>query len=296
MIKRTITISSPSHLSVMRGQLMIHNKPRDETTTLPLEDIGFLLLENDQITLTLPLLQRCIEENIAVIICDQCHLPAGSLIPLEGHGLTGKRVRAQTEVSKPLKKQLWRQIIVAKISNQATVVHEVNPACADALLALSREVQSGDPTNREGAAARLYWSALFTPDFTREREGPFPNDLLNYGYAILRAATARAIVGSGLSPELGLFHHNQYNALALADDVMEPYRPFVDRIVMDLVSKGSTSLGKEERRHLVCVVGEEVKINGLARPIQLALSMTSASLAACFEGKSKALLLPSFVT
>lgn len=275
---------------------MIHNKPRDETTTLPLEDIGFLLLENDQITLTLSLLQRCMEENLAVIICDSRHLPAGSLIPLEGHQLAGKRVRLQTEISKPLRKQLWRQIIIAKIANQASVARIVSPKAADALVVLSREVQSGDPTNREGTAARLYWTALFSADFTREREGAFPNELLNYGYAILRAATARAIVGSGLSPELGLFHHNQYNALALADDVMEPYRPFVDQIVLGLVREGCGELDKSARRRLLQVICEEVRINGLTRPIQLALSMTSASLASCYEGKDKELLLPSIVT
>lgn len=296
MIKRTITISSPSHLSLAKGQLVIYNKERDETRTLPLEDVGYLLLENDRITLTLPLLQRCLEENLAVIVCDGKHLPAGTLLPLEGHGLAGKRVRLQTEASKPLKKQLWRQLVIAKIANQAATARGRHSDCADALLALAREVQSGDPTNREGAAARLYWSALFGDTFIRAREGAFPNELLNYGYAILRAAAARALTGSGLTPELGLFHHSQYNALPLADDVMEPYRPFVDRMVLELVAEGSTALEKEERGRLLRIVAEEVRISGLLRPVQLALSMTTASLAACFEGKSKSLQLPSFVT
>lgn len=296
MIKRTITIRSPSHLSLSKRQLVIHNKERDVTHTLPLEDIGFLLLENEQITLTLPLLRHCLGENIGVIVCDERHLPTGSIVPLSGHQLTGKRVRMQVSASKPLRKQLWRQIVRTKIINQSMVLASGDPTMAQELRVMAREVKSGDADNREGAAARLYWSALFNVGFTREREGDFPNELLNYGYSILRAAMARALVGSGLSPEFGLFHQNQYNALPLADDLMEPYRPFVDLIVLDLISSGSIELGKYERQRLIQVVGEKVSINHLHRPIQLALYISSASLVACFEQTRKDLLLPTFIT
>lgn len=297
MIKRTITISSPSHLSLDRGQLVVYNKDRDQARTLPIEDIGYLLLENDRITITLPLIRYCLEQNIGVIVCDDRHLPTGSLLSLSGHELTGKRVRLQAEPSKPLVKQLWRRVVVSKINNQADLVRCRDTACALRLKELAREVLSGDSTNREGAAARQYWCGLMGPDFCRDREGAFPNELLNYGYAILRAITARAIVGSGLSPEIGLFHHNQYNALPLADDLMEPYRPFVDEIVLSLTVTGSTALDKEARGRLIQVSCTEVSIGGLVRPIQLAMSMTTASLAKCYEqGKADELLLPSFVT
>ena len=297
MIKRTITISSPSHLSLDRGQLFVYNKDRDQARTLPIEDIGYLLLENDRITLTLPLIRYCLEQNVVVIVCDDKHLPLGSLLPLSGHEQTGKRVRLQAEPSKPLIKQLWRKVVISKINNQADLVRCRDTACALRLRELARDVLSGDSTNREGAAARQYWCGLFGPDFTRNREGAFPNELLNYGYAILRAITARAIVGSGLSPEIGLFHHNQYNALPLADDLMEPYRPFVDEMVLSLIITGSTALDKEARGRLIQVSCTEVSIGGLVRPVQLAMSMTTASLAKCYEqGKADELLLPSFVT
>lgn len=297
MIKRTITISSPSHLSLDRGQLVVYNKDIDQARTLPIEDIGYLLLENDRIILTLPLIRCCLEQNVGVIVCDDRHLPIGSLLTLSGHELTGKRVRLQAEPSKPLVKQLWRRVVVSKINNQADLVRCRDTACALRLKELAREVLSGDSTNREGAAARQYWCALMDPDFCRDREGAFPNELLNYGYAILRAITARAIVGSGLSPEIGLFHHNQYNALPLADDLMEPYRPFVDEIVLSLTVTGSTALDKVARGRLIQVSCTEVSIGGLVRPIQLAMSMTTASLAKCYEqGKADELLLPSFVT
>ena len=297
MIKRTITISSPSHLSLDRGQLVVYNKDIDQARTLPIEDIGYLLLENDRIPLTLPLIRYCLEQNVGVIVCDDRHLPIGSLLSLSGHELTGKRVRLQAEPSKPLVKQLWRRVVVSKINNQADLVRCRDTACALRLKELAREVLSGDSTNREGTAARQYWCALMGPDFCRDREGAFPNELLNYGYAILRAITARAIVGSGLSPEIGLFHHNQYNALPLADDLMEPYRPFVDEMVLSLTVTGSTALDKEARGRLIQVSCTEVSIGGLVRPIQLAMSMTTASLAKCYEqGKADELLLPSFVT
>lgn len=297
MIKRTITISSPSHLSLDRGQLVVYNKNTDQARTLPIEDIGYLLLENDRITLTLPLIRYCLEQNVGVIVCDDRHLPLGSLLSLSGHELTGKRVRLQAEPSKPLVKQLWRRVVISKINNQADLVRCRDAFCTRTLKEIAREVLSGDSTNREGVAARQYWSGLLGPDFIRDREGAFPNELLNYGYAILRAITARAIVGSGLSPEIGLFHHNQYNALPLADDLMEPYRPFVDEIVLSLMVSGSSTLDKEARGRLIQVSCTEVSIGGLVRPVQLAMSMTTASLAKCYEqGKADDLLLPSFVT
>lgn len=187
--------------------------------------------------------------------------------------------------------------MISKINNQADLVRCRDAFCTRTLKEIAREVLSGDSTNREGVAARQYWSGLLGPDFIRDREGAFPNELLNYGYAILRAITARAIVGSGLSPEIGLFHHNQYNALPLADDLMEPYRPFVDEIVLSLMVSGSSTLDKEARGRLIQVSCTEVSIGGLVRPVQLAMSMTTASLAKCYEqGKADDLLLPSFVT
>lgn len=292
MIKRTITISSPSRLSLKLSQLRIENIESKRVHTVPLEDIGYLFLEHQQISLTLPLLQACADENIIVIICDERHHPAAQLSSLASHTLTGKRIRAQVVATKPTQKRIWQDLVRQKILNQATVV---GTPFDKRLKELAKEVKSGDSTNREGVAAKLYWQGLFGPDFIRDPGSSSPNDILNYGYTILRAAALRAIIGSGLSPTFGVFHTNQYNPFPLADDIMEPYRPFVDRIAKDIIENNKATDFKGSRDILKRVLVEDVSIGGLMRPLQLALSMTTSSLAEIYDGEGEKVALPEFI-
>lgn len=273
-------------------QLKIENKEIGMVHTVPLEDIGYLFLEHQQITLTLPLLQICAEENIVVIICDERHHPAAQLTSLASHNLTGKRIRAQVAASKPTQKRVWQELIRQKILNQAVVV---GSPLDKSLKDLAKEVKSGDSTNREGVAAKLYWQGLFGPDFIRDPDSASPNDLLNYGYTVLRAATARAIIGSGLSPNFGVFHSNQYNPFPLADDVMEPYRPYVDKIVKELVEEDKVKDFQQAKDVLKRVLVEDVMIENLMRPLQLAISITTSSLAEIYEGNREKLSLPQLL-
>lgn len=292
MIKRTITITSPSHLSLHLSQLKIKNKESEMVHTVPLEDIGYLFLEHQQITLTLPLLQVCAEENIIVVICDERHHPAAQLTSLASHNLTGKRIRAQIVATKPTQKRIWQDLIRQKILNQAEVV---GAPFDKKLKDLAKEVKSGDSTNREGVAAKIYWQGLFGPNFTRDPDSSSPNDLLNYGYTILRAAAVRAIVGSGLSPTFGVFHTNQYNPFPLADDIMEPYRPFVDQIVKGIIEGNKATDFQSSKDILKRVLVEDVRIDNLMRPLQLALSMTTSSLAEIYDGKEEKIALPQLI-
>jgi CRISPR-associated protein Cas1 len=296
MIKRTLHFSQPAYLKVLNSQLVIEMVER--TTQVPLEDIGLVFLEHPQITVTQTVLQKLMELNAVVITCDERHLPAGMFLNLEGHSEHAAKCRAQLESSEPLRKQLWQQTIKAKIMNQAAMLYYVDQP--DKLLkTMSKEVLSGDTSNLEGQAARYYWKKVFkneVENFERNRTGEPPNNLLNYGYAILRAMVARAIVGAGLLPVRGIFHRNQYNAYALADDIMEPYRPYVDRIVLDILQETDIDelhfMGKEEKKELLQIATKDVYIDGQKSPLMVALTRTCASLAKCFEGESKKILYP----
>lgn len=246
MIKRTICIENPCHLKCRNNQLVVnyeHIKGYENLTekTAPIEDIGMLILEHQQITISHYLLDKLMFNNTVVITCNDTHHPSGMMLPLEGHSTLSERFRAQVEATGPLKKQLWQQTVKAKLSNQAAVLKKWYVQ-HNYLTKLAQDVRSGDTGNNEAKGATYYWSHLF-PDawqFFRKREGPPPNNLLNYGYAILRATMARAITGAGLLPALGIFHRNRYNAYCLADDIMEPYRPFVDLIVRGIIDKTSS--------------------------------------------------------
>jgi CRISPR-associated protein Cas1 len=233
---------------------------------------------------------------VAVVTCDDTHHPAGLFFNLEGNTLQSQKHQAQLEASKPLKKQLWQQTVVAKIANQAAVLRE-QKADAGYLTRIASGVKSGDSGTYEAKAAAYYWKRVF-PDFlsfTRDRFGVPPNNLLNYGYAILRALVARSLVGSGLLPTLGIHHRNQYNAFCLADDVMEPYRPFVDRVVCDIVRMNGRFLEMTPsmKRQLLSIPTIDVRIDGRRSPLMVAVTRTTASLARCFEGESRKLLYPS---
>lgn len=275
--------------------MVIEMQESGETRSAPIEDIGLLVLDHQQITITQALLSKLLHNNTAVVTCDPTHHPVGMLFSLDGHTLQSQKFQAQLEASAPLKKQLWQQTIAAKILNQAAVLADQRQD-NKLLLHYAREVKSGDSENHEAKAAAYYWKCVF-PDFLafrRERYGPPPNNLLNYGYAILRALVARSLVGSGLLPTLGIHHRNQYNAYCLADDIMEPYRPYVDLSVCRIIRDNGKFLEMTPamKKVLLEVPALDVKINGQKSPLMNAVQRTTASLAKCFEGSLRRLVYP----
>ncbi len=293
MIKRTLFFSNPFHLSVTDFQLVATPKPEGDVRTVPIEDIGFIVIDHPQISVTPVLLEHMVTNNVAVVFCDGRHLPQSMLLNLNGHHLQNEHFRNQICVSEPLKKNLWKQTIEFKITNQSGLLKKLGKK-HDVVAAYSKEVYSGDPDNREGAAAREYWKKLMGIDFNRERSGNWPNPALNYGYAILRAAVARALVGSGMLPTLGIHHHSRYNAYCLADDIMEPYRPYVDEIVYNLFMSypEQDDLAKELKAELLQVLTVDVSFNNFKRPLMVGLSQTTASLARCFAGEVRKIEFP----
>lgn len=295
MIKQTLFFSTPVQLSLKNCQLVIawKDSPGKEVTR-PVEDIGCIVLENQMTSITLPLLNELVKNNVAVILCDARLMPSAMLQPLEANATQAESMKAQLAVSEPIKKQAWRQLVEAKIRNQAALLDKHGKEGA-ALRPFFQNVKSGDTDNREGLAAKCYWPRLLGDGFKREREGIPPNALLNYGYSILRAAVARALLGSGLLPGLGIFHKSRYNAFPLADDVMEPFRPCVDDIVFRLHTEGRTALTKEVKADLLRVLTCDVKMGKVRRPLQIALSMTTASLVRYYSGEIKKLTLPELL-
>lgn len=259
--------------------------------SVPIEDIGVVVFEHQQTTVTLPLLNALSDNNVAVIFCGDNRMPNAMLMNLDSNRTQGESYRAQIEASEPLKKGLWRQIVEAKIRNQAALLRKLGKD-ADRLKPCYMNVKSGDADNREGVAAKIYWAELFGREFVRMREGDVPNNLLNYGYTILRAAVARALMGSGLFPAFGIFHRNRYNAFPLADDVMEPYRPYVDEAVFSLFAGGATRLDKTTKSELLRLLFADTRFGDLVRPLDVGLTFTSSSLAQCFAGTKKKIAYP----
>ena len=291
MIKQTLFFSTPVCLSLKNYQIVISWKDCDDKITRPIEDIGCIVLENQMISITLPLLNELVKNNVAVILCDNKMMPTSMLQNLDANTTQAESLKFQLAVTDPMKKQVWKQIIESKIKNQAAVLALAGKN-KDILKPYYNNVKSGDSDNREGLAAKIYWNSLLGNSFKREREGCSPNSLLNYGYSILRAAVARTLLGSGLLPNLGIFHKSRYNAFPLADDVMEPYRPFVDEIVYRLYENGITELNKESKSEIMRVLNCDVNIGKVKRPLQIALTMTTASLVKYYTGEIKKLSLP----
>jgi CRISPR-associated protein Cas1 len=243
-------------------------------------------------------MEALLENNTAVITCDSRSMPQGLLLPLERNTTQSERFTAQIEASVPLKKQLWQQTIQAKIENQAYVLKTCRNEEVRNMLKWANDVKSGDSDNLEGRAAAYYWKTLFADigGFTRGREGIPPNNLLNYGYAILRAVVARALVASGLLPTLGIHHHNRYNAYCLADDIMESYRPFVDKLVVKIIDEipNFSELTKEIKAKLLQIPVLDVIIDGQRSPLMIAVGQTTASLAKCYLGEIRKIVCPTF--
>lgn len=304
MIKKVLCFSNRAYLSCRQRQLII--KTTDRMTgepceySRPVEDIGAVVIESGQVTLSSHLISALLENKAALIICDGKHMPSGLMLPLEGNTLQSERFEAQISASLPLKKQLWQQTIIMKIKNQGAVLKRANSMEIGNMLAWASQVRSGDPDNLEGRAAAYYWKNLFGEDygFVRGYEGDGPNVLLDYGYAILRAIIARSLVASGLMPTLGIHHSNRYNAYCLADDMMEPYRPYVDLMVLDIMRKHQLppEISNETKRHLLSIPVIDVRMGKLSRPLMVAASMTTASLAKCYLGTTRKLLYPEIET
>lgn len=310
MIKKTLYFGNPAYLSLRNSQLVIKlpevekcdNLPesfkKQAEVTKPIEDIGVVVLDNKQITITSGAIEALLENNCAVITCDSHSMPVGLMLPLYGNTTQNERFRHQIDASLPLKKQLWQQTVQYKINNQASVLHALRGEEVRCMRVWAKDVRSGDTENMEGRAAAYYWKYLFgqhIDGFTRDRDGVPPNNLLNYGYAILRAVVARALVTSGLLPTLGIHHHNRYNAYCLADDIMEPYRPYVDELVYNLVkNKGlpTDGLTREWKADLLAIPTLDVIISGKRSPLMVAVGQTTASLYKCFSGEARKIAYP----
>lgn len=298
MIKRTLLITKDSSLRLRYGQLLIEETGPDGSLlhTVPVEDIGFLLLEHASLNITHALLQALMDNNVAVISCDKRHLPYGLMLPLYQHHAFTERFHMQVKASQPLRKQLWQQTVRAKIRNQAMLLRANGKENA-LLNYLAGSVKSGDAENHEGRAAAYYWRELLDDaEFVRRREGDMPNPLFNYAYAVLLAVIARALISSGLHPAFGIHHRNKYNPWCLASDIMEPYRPLVDRLVLRTMAMHpkAEALNPEIKRQLLQVPAMDVWIDEQRSPLMIAAQRTTASLAACFEGSARKLLYPEF--
>lgn len=292
MLKRTLAFTKPYHLSLKNQQMIIKAKEDSGScSSVPVEDIGFVILENPEISISLPLLNALADNNAAVILCSDKHMPNAMFMNLDSNSTQGESFRAQLSATEPMKKNIWKQIIEAKIRNQAALLRKLDKD-GDSLKPCYQNVKSGDSDNREGVAAKLYWNELFDEKFMRVRTGPSPNEMLNYGYTVLRAAVARSLTGSGLLPSIGIFHRNRYNAFPLADDVMEPYRPFVDEIVFHLYANGESSLNKYSKSEILKLLYADTFFENATRPLDIGLSITTASLAKCYNGLQKRIIYP----
>ena len=304
MIKRTLYFGNPAYLSLKMKQMVVRIPQKDDgdlpseedmVRTVPIEDLGVIILDNKQITITQGLIDALLENNCALITCDSRRMPVGLMLPLAGNTIQNERFRSQLDSSLPLRKQLWQQTIEAKIRNQAAVLRYVTGMEHKNMLKWSDSVRSGDADNMEARAAVYYWKTIFPNDpcFIRDREDEGANALLNYGYAILRAVVARALVGAGMLPTLGIHHHNRYNAYCLADDIMEPYRPYVDKLVVEMLEDGAEDkLNATNKVKLLNIPVIEVKINEKRSPLMIAVSQTVSSLVKCFRGDCRKLIYP----
>jgi len=292
MLKRSILVEKKAKIKTKDEQLFIETEER--SGKIPIEDLGFLVIEHQQTYISIPAINKLIANNVSVIFCNHKHLPTGMLMSLDGHHLQQEIFRNQISASEPLKKQLWQQTIKTKILHQAELLeklgHKNHP-----LRFYATKVLSGDTTNREAAAANYYWKNIFDFQFTREREGVYPNLFLNYGYTILRAAVARALSGSGLLNTLGIHHHNKYNSFALADDIMEPFRPLVDWKVVQIMKKfpEEYELTTDIKRELLSIVTETVYFDTIKSPLMVGLQRTASSLQQCFAGEKRKINYPN---
>lgn len=294
MIKRVLCFENPARLSLKLEQIVV--ELQDTTRTVPIEDVGVVVLDHKQITITHALIDALLANNCAIVTSNDKHLPVGLMLPLDGHNLQSERFREQIEASEPLKKQMWQQTVIAKILGQAHVLGMQQIEHGN-MFKWAKDVRSGDTDNMEARAAAYYWRNMFEKDsFIRDPQGLPPNNLLNYGYSIVRAMMARALVGTGLLPTLGVHHHSRYDAYCLADDIMEPYRPFVDMKVLEMWNKGwvTSDISSEQKRELLGITTMDINISGHRSPMMLAIQTTAQSVQKCYSGEARKIIYPDW--
>lgn len=291
MLKKTLFFGNKAAISTKLEQLVIKTDARE--TTIPIEDIGFVVIEHPEIYISITSLTKLADNNVAVIFCDSKHMPNSMLLNLNNHYIQQELFSQQINASEPLKKQLWQQIVKTKIRYQAEHLKKLQKPHA-VLQHYESKVLSGDTSNMEGAAAAFYWKTIFDFKFKRERFGDYPNLFLNYGYIVLRAAVARAIAGSGLLSTLGVHHHNKYNAFCLADDIMEPYRPLVDAAVIEIMQNYSEQeLTVAIKAELLKILTQTVYFEDCKSPLMVAISRTTTSLQQCYTGATRKIIYPT---
>jgi len=300
MIKRTLYFGNACYLRKKNDQLLIDfSEEEKESITIPIEDIGIIILDHFQITITHALMMALSENNTAIICCNNSHLPYSLLLPMHGHHAFTEKMESQIESSLPLRKNMWQQTVVAKIRNQAFLLNSIGED-PRRLMRMAEKVKSGDPENMEGQASAYYWDRIFvtTEKFIRNRYGAPPNNLLNYGYAVLRSVIARNLLASGLFLALGIHHHNKYNPYCLADDIMEPYRPFVDALILEIIKEYEDieEITTDIKKRLLSIPATDILIEKVRSPLMVGAQRTTASVAACFEGKTRKIIYPEFPT
>ena len=292
MLKRTLVFSNAVNLTLKNRQLVISFKEIErEPTSVPIEDVGCVIIENQRVSITIPLLNALTDNNVQVVFCNEYFMPNSMLLNLDNNITQGETLRNQMAASEPLKKQMWKQIVEAKIKNQSRLLDKTAHNGA-ILRPYYQNVKSGDTDNREGIAARLYFQELFGNDFIRDRQMPGINALLNYGYTILRAAVSRSLVASGLFPAIGIYYHHRSNAFPLADDMMEPYRPYVDEIVYEMACEDMMVLNQTAKTKLINVLYVDTEFEKVTRPLSVGLSLSSASLVKCYAKEQNTLNFP----
>ena len=298
MIKRTLYFGSPAYLKKKQSQLEV-SYPDDQKKekSVPIEDIGIVILDNPRVTITQALLTSLLENNAAVLSCDARHLPLGLFMPMTANHMYTEKLRHQLTSSEPLRKNLWQQTVKAKIQNQANTLKKLGKDTENMEYWISK-VRSGDPDNFEGRAAANYWKKLFDTEepFVRGRFEDAPNNLLNYGYAVLRAIVSRSLVSSGMLPAVGIHHRNKYNPFCLADDIMEPYRPYVDMLVLDICEEFEDEeieeLTPDVKKALLVLPTIDISIEENKSPLMVGMQRTTASLMQCFEGEKRKIAFP----
>ncbi|MCZ8279370.1 MAG: type II CRISPR-associated endonuclease Cas1 [Acetobacteraceae bacterium] len=296
MAWRGLHLTQPARLALADGQILIGRD--DGEVRLPLEDIAYMVIDTPQASLSLPLLTACMDAGLAVIITDPKHLPSGVMLPFHRHFRQGGMARLQVDQTEPFRKRLWQAVVRAKIENQGAVLKVLGREDAGPLAAMVRLVGSGDPENVEARAARAYWSRLWQ-NFRREDESDLRNALLNYGYAVLRACVARALVGIGFLPAFGIHHASVTNAFNLADDMLEPFRPFIDLLAWRRLggADAARTMSLEDRQAMAGAMMENAAMGEDEVTLLVAAERMAASLArAMEERRPEALLLPRLVT
>jgi CRISPR-associated protein Cas1 len=296
MTDRIIDITETSVFLKIHNHLLVIEKPDGSKYSLPTSDIAAIVISNRAVALTHAVLAEITNSGGIIVVCDDKYLPAGMMLPMQQHYIQTERFRQQANAPQPTTKRIWQQLIRAKIFNQAKLLNIITGS-DHGLFVLSQKVKSGDPENIEARAAKIYWQHLFQniPDFKRERFGDNCNPMLNYGYAVLRATTARAICGVGLHPTIGVNHHNRYNPFCLADDLMEPFRPLVDRAVVNIINLTDSipeQLDKTTKAALINALLVRVLLNDEAVTLFDALTRSASSIALAFENNSKNIIIP----